>query len=282
LAVQTTALASRHFTPLTATGRRLGRAATAVDAAQTGPTAARAAATRRIRIVIVEEYPVVRAALRDMVGRAPDFSIAAEVADIDASIELLRANPADVVLVNTRLAVVNVVEALQKLRRECPSSPIVLVGHGRSDDEVFRALQAGAAAYLSDSVRPAELLNTIRGVAAGEYLIDASVAARPAVARRVLDAFRDVSVFRQLPDPDLPGPSFEQLSDREAEILAKIGEGMSNKDIAAALSISPNTVKNHVKGVMRKLAVNNRTQAVLLALGQAWIRLPDRQSRRPD
>jgi DNA-binding NarL/FixJ family response regulator len=235
----------------------------------------------RIRIVIVEEYDSIRATLHDLVGRAPDFSIAGEVVSVKAAIDLLRADPADVVLVDTRVAVVNVVAALQRLKHECPGSPIVLLGHRADDDEVFQAIRAGASAYLLNTVRAAELLKTIRRVASGEYLIDTSVAARPELARRVLEAFRDAAVPGLILDAAIP-PSTEQLSDRETEILERISEGLSNKQIGSALLITPAAVRVHVRAILRKLAANNRTNAVLFSLDQSWIRLPDRRRGRPN
>jgi DNA-binding NarL/FixJ family response regulator len=107
------------------------------------------------------------------------------------------------------------------------------------------------------------------------------VAARPAVARRVLEVFREASLAGQLAEkPDALRPMV-QLSAREIAVLEAIGRGMSNKDIAASLSISQHTVSNHVKSVLRKLAVNNRTQAVLIALRNSWIAMPEQKGPTP-
>ena len=108
-------------------------------------------------------------------------------------------------------------------------------------------------------------------MADGEYLIDDEVAARPAVARHVLAAFRDASVFGELANDDLGESAFAPLSAREAEILEAIAKGLTNKGVGEALSISEQTVKNHVTSILRKLAVNDRTQAVLYALRKSWI-----------
>src|SRR5207245_7864078 len=122
---------------------------------------------------------------------------------------------------------------------------------------------------------------TIRAVAEGKYLIDESVAARPPVARRVLEAFRDASLFGGVGESELAAKAFSPLSRREAEILEAMARGMSNKDIAAALSIREQTVKNHVTNILRKLAVNDRTQAVLYALQKSWVSLLDEPPSRP-
>ncbi len=228
-----------------------------------------------IRVVLVEQYALVRALLREIVGSQPDIDIVAEVADVDSAIAIIREETPDVVLVDVEVPIALVVPAIQRLKRECPGSPVVLLGHRRSDDDLFAALQAGAAAHVLDDARPSELLRTIRAVAEGEYLIDAAVAARPVVARRVLEAFRDASLLGEVAPGDLAATAFAPLSPRETEVLEAIAQGLTNKAAAEALSISERTVKNHVSSILRKLAVNGRTQAVLYALKKSWISVSD-------
>ena len=136
------------------------------------------------------------------------------------------------------------------------------------------------AARVLDDARPSELLRTIRAAANGEYLIDDAVAARPAVARRVLEAFWDTSLLGEFAAGDLATTAFAPLSARETEILQAIADGLTNKGVGERLSISEATVKNHVTSILRKLAVNGRTQAVLFALKQNWISLGDEPPRR--
>jgi DNA-binding NarL/FixJ family response regulator len=228
-----------------------------------------------IRMVLVEQHALVRAVLREIVDGQPDIDIVAEAADVDDAIAIIRDETPDVVLVDTQLPISLVVPAVQRLKRECPGSPVVLLGHRRNDDELFAAIQAGAAAHLLDDVPPSELVETIRAVADGEYLIDAAVAARPAVARHVLEAFRHASVLDEVVGDDLAATAFAPLSAREAEILEAIAHGLTNKGVGEALSISEQTVKNHVASILRKLAVNDRTQAVMFALRKSWISFSD-------
>ncbi len=238
---------------------------------------ARSAATRPhlIRMVLVEQHALVRAVLRQIVEGQPDIDIVAEAAEVDDAIEIIREETPDVVLVDTELPISMVVPAVQRLKRECPGAPVVLLGHRRSDDELFAAIQAGAAAHVLDDARPSELIRTIRAVADGEYLIDDAVAARPAVARHVLEAFRNASVFGEMTSDDLTENTFAPLSAREAEILEAISRGLTNKGVGEALSISEQTVKNHMTNILRKLAVNDRTQAVVHALKKNWISISD-------
>jgi DNA-binding NarL/FixJ family response regulator len=238
---------------------------------------ARPAATRPriIRMVLVEQHALLRAVLHDIVEGQPDIDIVAEAADVDDAIAIIREETPDVVLIDTELPIASVVSAVQRLKRECPGSPVVLLGHRRDDDELFSAIQAGAAAHVLDDTRASDLIRTIRAVAGGEYLIDDAVAARPAVARHVLEAFRDASLFGEVASDDLSVTAFAPLSAREAEILEAIASGLTNKGVGDALSISEQTVKNHVTSILRKLAVNDRTQAVLYALKKSWISISD-------
>jgi len=235
-----------------------------------------------IRIVLVEQHALVRAVLREIVGGQPDIDIVAEAADVDDAIAIIRDETPDVVLVNTELPIPLMVPAIQRLKRACPGSPVVLLGHRGSDDELFAALQAGVAAHVLDDAHPSELLRTIRAVADGEYLIDAAVAARPVVARRVLEAFRDASLLGDVASGDLAATAFAPLSPRETEVLEAIAQGLTNKSVGEALSISEPTVKNHVSSILRKLAVNGRTQAVLYALKKSWITIADEPPLRPN
>lgn len=232
-----------------------------------------------VRLVLVERHALVRAVLREIVGGQPDIHIVAEAADVDDAIAVIRDETPDVVLVDPELPISLMVPAVQRLKRECPGSQIVLLGHRGDDDELFAALQAGVAAHVLDDIRPSELLRTIRAAANGEYLIDEAVAARPAVARRVLEAFWDTSLLDEVATGDLAASAFAPLSAREAEILEAIAQGLTNKGVGERLSISEATVKNHVTSILRKLAVNGRTQAVLYALKKNWISITDEPPR---
>ncbi len=242
----------------------------------------RAAAARieDIKLVLVGEHALVRSVLREIIEAHPQIRVVAEAADVDAAIEIIRDETPDVVLVDTEFPIYQIVPAVQRLKHECPGSPVVLLGHRGSDDELFAAIQAGAAAHVLDDARPSELVRTIRAVADGEYLIDDAVAARPAVARHVLEAFRDASLFREVANQDLAATAFAPLSPRESEVLEAMARGLTNKDVAAALGIGEQTVKNHVTSILRKLAVNGRTQAVLYALRKSWIGISDEPPRR--
>lgn len=246
---------------------------------RTGSTAAR---PRTVRLLLVEPHAFVRALLREIVESQPDIRIVAEAADLDGAAAIVRDEMPDVVLVDTELPISLMVPAVQQLKRDVPSVQIVLLGHGESDDEVFAALQAGVAAQVPDDARPSEIVRTIRAAAGGAYLIDEVVAARPAVARRVLEAFSDSSILGEEGSGDAMAVAFAPLSAREAEVLQAIGQGLTNRAVGERLSITEATVKNHVTNILRKLAVNGRTQAVLYALKHHWISVTDESPPRPN
>lgn len=248
-----------------------------VQSQRTGRAPAR---SRVIRLILVEQHALVRAVLREIVEGQADIEIVAEAADVEGAIPIVREETPDVVLVDTELPISLIVPAIRRLKRECPASPVILLGHRRTDDELFAAIQAGVAAHLLDDVRPGELVRTIRAAAAGEYLIDEAIAARPAVARRVLEAFRDAALLSDIATSDLAATAFAPLSAREVEILEAIAQGLTNKKVGQALAISEQTVKNHVTNILRKLAVNGRTQAVLYALKKSWISISDEPPAR--
>ena len=235
---------------------------------------------RTIRLAIVERHALVLVVLRQLIDDEPDIEVIAEVVDVEEAIRVLPADPPDVILIDAEASISKVIPEIQHLKRDVPSSPIVLIGHLRDDDELFAAIQAGAAAFVFDDARPAELIESIRAVADGRYIIDDAVAARPAVARLVLEAFRNASLFGEIAMDDVTGETFAPLSAREAEILEAIASGLTNRGVADALSISEQTVKNHVTSILRKLAVNDRTQAVLKALKNQWLSFPQEPPRR--
>jgi DNA-binding NarL/FixJ family response regulator len=133
---------------------------------------------------------------------------------------------------------------------------------------MIQAAQVGAAAVFAKDVQPDELKSALRRLARGERLVHGAALAKPHVAARVLKEYRELAQPRKPPSPGVAA-----LSQREIEVLAFIARGSSNKEIARALKISDQTVKNHMTSILRKLGVNDRTQAVVYALRRGWIKL---------
>jgi len=146
----------------------------------------------------------------------------------------------------------------------------------QDDEQLFNAIRAGASAYCTKDIEPEQLIDIIVRVARGEYLINEMVLSRPFVASRALDQFRELSRL----DRTASG-FFSPLTPREIEILDCVARGYSNKEIAQVLNISDQTVKNHITSILRKLQVNDRTQAVIYALRHGWIKLEDTEDGVP-
>jgi DNA-binding NarL/FixJ family response regulator len=230
-----------------------------------------------VRLLIVDDHPLFRQGVRWTLSSEEDIEIIGEAASAEAALEWLdAAGPGyepNVMLVDLNLPGLNGLELTRQTRRQYPGIGVVMLSMHENDEQAFNALRAGAAAYRSKDVKPEVLLEIVRRVARGEYVINDVLLEEPRVASRVLTQFRNLpQALATLPEADFP--IFTPLSDREIEVLERIASGGSNKDIADGLGISTQTVKNHISSILRKLSLNDRTQAVLFALRRGWIEAP--------
>ena len=230
----------------------------------------RRAVGERIRILLVDDHALIRVGMRSILEGEPDMEIVGEAADPRSALEAALETSPDIVLMDLSLPAPGGIEATQRIKRELPSCGIIVLAADEDEDALFEAIKAGAAAFILKDVGPDDLVTIIRRVSDGEFLINDKVFAKPAVASRVLKEFRELAVYGQE-----AAPIFAPLSPREVEILDNIAQGMTNKQVAYALSISEQTVKNHMSSILRKLSVNDRTQAVVYAMRQGWIRMPE-------
>jgi len=225
---------------------------------------------QRTKILLVDDHALFRMGMRQILEREQDFDIVGEAEDArDAFTMAVEVGP-DIVLLDLSLPAPGGIETTQRIKRELPSAGIIALAVAEDEDQLFEAIKAGAAAFLLKDINPDDLVTIIRRVRAGEYLINDKVFSRPSVASRVLKEFRELAVYGQE-----AAPIFAPLSPREVEILDNIAKGMTNKQVAYALTISEQTVKNHMSSILRKLSVNDRTQAVVYAMKQGWIRIPE-------
>jgi len=222
------------------------------------------------RILIVDDHALFRVGIANILGREPDFEIVGEADDSRSAIDRAIETSPNVILMDLSLPAPGGIETTQRIKRELPSTSIIVLAVSEDEDALFDAIKAGAAAFILKDVGPDDLVTIIRRVVSGEYLINDKVFAKPSVASRVLKEFRELAVYGQE-----AAPIFAPLSPREVEILDNIAQGMTNKQVAYALSISEQTVKNHMSSILRKLSVNDRTQAVVYAMRQGWIRMPE-------
>jgi DNA-binding NarL/FixJ family response regulator len=224
----------------------------------------------RVRILIVDDHALFRVGIRGILQQEPDLEIVGEADDPRSALDAAFSTNPDVILMDLSLPAPGGIETTQRIRRELPATAIVVLAAEEDEDALFEAIRAGAAAFILKDIGPEDLVMVIRRVVAGEYLINDKVFSKPAVASRVLKEFRELAVYGQE-----AAPIFAPLSPREVEILDNIAQGMTNKQVAYALSISEQTVKNHMSSILRKLSVNDRTQAVVYAMRQGWIRMPE-------
>ncbi|WP_155387222.1 response regulator [Catellatospora paridis] len=213
-----------------------------------------------LRVLLVDDQPLVRAGIAMLLAAEPDVEVVGECGDgADAVAQALALRP-DVVLMDVRMAGMDGVEATRRITADGftgdPDRPVkvVILTTYHVDETVYAALRAGASGFLLKDAVPAELTLAVRAVAAGEAWLD------PAVARALLDE------FTARPGQQAPTPArMRGLTDREREVLVLAAYGLSNTEIAASLVIGEATVKTHLGRVLMKLGVRDRTQAVVAA-----------------
>jgi DNA-binding NarL/FixJ family response regulator len=224
------------------------------------------------RVLIVQRQLMITAEIRALLARSADFALVGRCDSAAEATRLVHEQPVDVVLIESTLPEPGAVELARYFRLRHPRTVVVLVTRAASQAELFEAARVGAAAYLRSSLEPSEFVATVRRAALGEFPIDEEVVRYPAVATRILGEFRQ-STPPSATDGTPLGPLLMPLSAREIEILDLVARGNSNKIIARKLTISDQTVKNHISAILRKLEVNDRTEAVVYALRNGWISL---------
>jgi DNA-binding NarL/FixJ family response regulator len=212
----------------------------------------------KIRILITDDHPVVREGLSAMLAREKDIEVVGEAKDGKEAVARVNELMPDIVLMDLRMPEMDGVEAMRQIKTRRPDIQFIVLTTYNNDEYIFKGIEAGARAYLLKDAPRDELFKAIRAVSRGESLIE------PAVAGKVLDRLAELS--RQMNTPEV-------LSDREIEVLTLIARGASNKIIADTLNIGQSTVKTHIQSVFHKLEVNDRTEAVTVAVKKGIIRL---------
>jgi DNA-binding NarL/FixJ family response regulator len=222
------------------------------------------------RILVVDDHALFRVGIRNILEQEDDFIVVGEADHARAAFDLAVEHTPDIILMDLTLPGSSGIETTQRIKREVPATGVIILSDEEDEDALFDSIKAGAAAFILKDVDPDDLVTIIRRVRGGEYLINDKVFSKPSVASRVLKEFRELAVYGQEAQP-----IFAPLSPREVEILDNIAQGMTNKQVAYNLSISEQTVKNHMSSILRKLSVNDRTQAVVYAMRQGWIKMPE-------
>ncbi|HEX4748405.1 MAG TPA: response regulator transcription factor [Bryobacteraceae bacterium] len=203
-----------------------------------------------IRVMVVEDHHIVRQGLVALLKTMPDIAVVAEASDGQQAMDLFRAHKPDVTLLDLRLPVLGGVEVLSRIRQQTPTARVIVLTTFDGDEDIYRALQAGARGYLLKGMRTEELMEAIRAVHAGKSRVPAVVAERLAI--RV---------------------GGDELTAREVDVLKLIVAGKSNKEIGADLKISEATVKTHMNNIFSKMGVSDRTQAATTALQRGLVHM---------
>lgn len=218
----------------------------------------------KIRVLLVEDHAVVREGTAELINRQIDMVVVGEAGDGQQAVELAGRLQPDVVLMDVALPVLDGISATRKIKEAGPTIAVLALSAHDEDQYVFALLEAGAAGYLLKTVRGNELVEGVRAVYRGE------AALHPAVAKKVLGHFAHATAKTELPSRPL-----ETLSERELEVLRLAGRGLSNREIADRLVLSPRTVQAHFANIFSKLQVGSRTEAVLQGLRRRWLTIED-------
>jgi DNA-binding NarL/FixJ family response regulator len=211
----------------------------------------------RVRIVVVDDQEVVRAGFGMLLDTQPDFTVVGSAADGAEAVRVCRQHRPDVVLMDVRMPVMDGIEATRRISADAADGDrprIVMLTTFDLDEHVYDALGAGASGFLLKAVTADRLFDAVRVVAAGEALL------APTVTRRLITEFA-----RQRPRSSPGSAALATLTPRETEVLRLLAEGLSNLEIAARLVVSEETVKTHVRRILAKLGLRDRTQAVVTA-----------------
>ena len=206
-----------------------------------------------IHLLIADDQSITRSGLRSLLIAQADIEIVGEARDGAEAIELATALQPDVILMDLRMPGVNGIEATRHIHRASPHIGILVVTVFEDDTSVFPAIRAGARGYLLKNTEPDELLRAIHTVANGGAIFS------PGIAQRVLS-------YLNTPTPDVSKHAFDELTNRERQILELIARGKTNSEIAEALTLSPKTVSNNISNVLVKVQATDRAKLMLMAL----------------
>jgi len=219
-----------------------------------------------IRVGIVDDHPFFRQGVSNVLSAEPDIAVVAESDDGQAALELMAEVKPDVVLMDVSLPGMNGLQVTQRLKVRCPEIAVIILTAYDDEEQIYHAIRIGASAYFAKDVDPARLIETIRTVAEGYYVIANRRMTPKQTEQWLVELYRRYGVKSE-------DVGFSPLTTREMSVLELIINGLSNKEIAQELAISQQTVKNHITSILAKLNLSDRTQAAIYALRHGWARL---------
>jgi DNA-binding NarL/FixJ family response regulator len=216
-----------------------------------------------IRVVVIEPRAILGVGVREILERESDIEVLAQVSTPAEAVQIIDEASPDVVLVDVDFPQLDATEAARLLHQGAPGSALVIMGRDDDDASIVRAAEVGAVAHVAETAKPAELIATIRRAAGGQDPLRDELIGRPDLLGRIVDAMRESTAVEHLPA--------NPLSPRELDVLAHVATGFRNREIAEALGINEQTVKNHLSSIFHKLGVSNRTRAVTYATRHGWL-----------
>lgn len=222
---------------------------------------------RKISILLVDDHPLFLDGLQQALALEDDLNVLGQCDNGEEALRLVRQIQPDVIVLDINLPGINGLQVARQIKIERMNVAIIMLTAYHDEQQVLHAMRTGASAYCSKDIMPDELVRIIRDVARGLYVVKSE-----RLDERQLKSWMLSSVEAMSPYIDDKEGHFVPLSNREMEILQFVTDGMSNKEIAAKLGISQQTVKNHMTSILKKLNVETRTQAVVNALRQGWVR----------
>ncbi len=228
----------------------------------------------KIKLVVVDDHPLFRQGVVDALSLEADLEVIGQASSGEDALQMIRTLSPDIAILDVNLPGMNGQQVTHRIVQEKLKTRILLLTGYDDLEQALHAALAGAAAYCAKEISPKHLIQSIREIYRGKYVI-----AEQVFTREELDAWinHQMTVAKSNRPYSEPGMPFHPLSKREMEVLSCVVRGMSNKEIALLLGISHQTVKNHVTAILRKFGVEDRTQAVVYALKRGWVQLYDNE-----
>jgi len=225
---------------------------------------------KEIKVLIVDDHPVFRDGLRNVLNTADGLVVVGEAQDGAEALQAAETFQPDVIIMDINIPVLNGMQATREIKNSHPDIKVIMLTAYDDDEQIYHAIRTGASAYYPKDISPESLVRTIHHVSQGKYVVGEQLMGEREIEKWLANASERFGGL--LADVD---EKFRPLSPRETEILKLITRGLSNKEIAYTLGISHQTVKNHMTSILRKLDVEDRTQAAVYALRRGWVRLQD-------